>query len=122
MDFHETAAAFLSGWSEGDRTRLLGLLAADVTFSDAHHAVPIAGATALFNYVVQSRARFPQLRFELVATDHHGPNGVIYWRLDGTEESGRSAGCFFVLLNAERRIAEIVGFSDPRPDPQLAPR
>ncbi len=122
MNFQETAGAFLSGWSKGDCCRLLDLLAPDVTFSDAHQAVPIAGAASLLDYIGRARARFPQLRFELAATDHHGPNGVIYWRLSGTQGDDPSAGCFFVLLNAERKIAEIVGFADPRPASRLTPR
>lgn len=112
----ETIDAYVASWAEADEGRRRGLLekawAPEGTYTDP--TADVAGRETLVQHIGGFHQAMPGARIELTSgvSEHHGR---IYfaWRLITGDGATYVEGVDFGRVDAEGRLAEIVGFFGP---------
>ncbi|MFI5958086.1 nuclear transport factor 2 family protein [Cryptosporangium sp. NPDC051539] len=109
---------YLSVWNEDDpaarRTKLAEHWAEDVTLVDP--LVQVKGRDAIEATIAGVREQFPGLVFTPVGTvDAHHDVARFRWGLGPADAEPLAIGFDVVTLDAEGRIASVVGFFDKLP-------
>lgn len=114
-DVQAVASSYLAAWNEPDPERRHALVTAGWT-ADGRYIDPLAdahGRERIAAMIEGVRAQFPGHRLALRGKpDGHGPFVRFSWSLVSAEGVPIAGGTDVARLDAEGRLAEVVGFLD----------
>jgi hypothetical protein len=109
------ADRYLATWNEADGARRRALIAA-LWSPQGRYVDPLMsgeGHDGIARMIEAARAQFPGLRFTARGEpDGHGPFARFSWSLGAAGGSAVAGGTDIARLDADGRVAEVVGFLD----------